>query len=176
MEARNLLREHARPFELTLRIRHPSIDPDEISRELQLEPEHSFRAGEPRESSSGIAAAAVHAESYWLAALDPNSFSVGALAGFDFPKRSRFGPSASESKDGPRAMLTNSLGLALTLGTIHFLRGHADFVRRVQSEGGEVALIVELPSESAHSFTLTPQVTKVLSELGVAVDFEFTNE
>jgi hypothetical protein len=172
MEARDVLRERSRPFELALRIRHPSIDPAVISRELRLDPEHSFRAGEPRESVSGIAAAAVHGESYWLATLDPDAWAATSAASFDFPGRAR----SAQVKERMRAMVTDSLGLALTLGTTHFLRAHADFVRRIQSEGGDVGLIVELPSTTAQSFTLTPQVAKVLSDLSISVEFEFTND
>jgi hypothetical protein len=172
MEARDLLRERSRPFELALRIRHPSMDPALISRELRLEPEHSFRAGEPRESSSGIAAAAVHGESYWLTTLDPDAWAPGSSAAFDFPERTR----STQVKERLRAMMTDSLGLALTLATTHFLRSHADFVRRVQSEGGDVGLIVEVPAAAAQSFTLTPQIAKVLAELAISIEFEFTND
>jgi hypothetical protein len=78
------------------------------------------------------------------------------------------------SKERLRAMVRDSLGLTLTLTVSQFLRTHADFFRRLQSEGGDVGLIVELPAASALSFTLTPQVAKVLAELGISLDFEFT--
>lgn len=171
MEARDLLRERPRAFELALRIRHPSMDPAVISRELKLKPEHSFKAGTPRESSSGIAAAAVHPESYWLATLDPTQWPAEQLSSFEFPNV----PRGSAAKDRLRAMLS-SLGMALNVGTLHFLRAHADFLRQLQSEGGDIGLIVELPADSAHSFTLTPQVAKVLCEFGISIDFEFTSD
>ena len=44
----------APPFQLSLRIRHPSMDPADISKELGIEPEHAFRAGQPRHSKSGL--------------------------------------------------------------------------------------------------------------------------
>ncbi len=146
MEARDLLRERPRMFELALRIRHPSMDPATISHELRLKPEHSFKAGEPRESTSGIAATAVHAESYWLARLNPGEWPL------------------------------EQLGTALTFGATHFLRAHADFLRRVQIEGGDAALIIELPVDAVQSFTLTPQVAKVLGDYSISVDFEFTSD
>jgi hypothetical protein len=170
VEARDLLRERPREFELALRIRHPSMDPALISRELRLEPEHCFKAGEPRESSSGIAATALHSESYWLATLDPSGWAE-QFGSFDFPGV----PRGAVPKERLRIML-NSLGTALTIGTTHFLRTHAEFLRKVQSEGGDVALIVELPADAAQSFTLTPQVAKVLSDFGISIDFEFTND
>ena len=170
MEARDLLRERPRAFELALRIRHPSIDPAAISRELRLKPEHSFRAGEPRESSSGVAASNVHAESYWLATLDPDAW-VDQLGVFDFPGV----PKADVQKERLRAM-AGSLVMALSFYTMSFLRGHADFLRRLQTEGGDVRLIVELPAGVAQSFTLTPQVAKVLGDFGISIDFELTSD
>jgi hypothetical protein len=170
MEARDVLHERPRAFELALRIRHPSLDPAVISRELKLEPEHSFRAGEPRESVSGIAAAAVHPESYWLATLDPGEWPAEHLRGLEFPSVPR-----ASSQERMRVMVS-SLGMALTLSAVHFLRAHAEFLKRVLTEGGDAALLVEVPMEHAQSFTLTPQVTKVISDLGVSLDFEFTND
>jgi hypothetical protein len=145
------------------------MDPAAISRELRLEPEHWFKAGEPRTSSSGIAAAAVHGESCWLGTLDPQTWTP-EQAVFEMPTQMR----TTASKERLRAMVMDSLGMALTLACSHFFRAHGDFFRRLQSEGGDVGLIIELPAASALSFTLSPQVTKVLSELGIAVDFEFT--
>ncbi len=70
MEARKLSNQSP-PFQLSLRIRHPSIDPALLSRELAIDPEHSFRAGEPRRSSSGHAPSTVHGQTYWLGILNP---------------------------------------------------------------------------------------------------------
>lgn len=171
MEARDLLRERPRTFELALRIRHPSMDPAVISHELRLQPEHCFKAGTPRESMSGIAAANVHPESYWLGTLDPAQWPTDELSAFDFPNMPRGGVTRERVR-----VLMNSLGIALSVGTLQFLRAHLDFLRRLQSEGGDVALIVEVPAEASQSFTLTPQVAKALGDLGVSVDFEFTTD
>lgn len=172
MEARDLLHERASPFELALRIRHPSMDPAQISRELRLQPEHSFKVGEPRESLSGIAAAAVHCESYWLAALDPGAWSAEQLADFEFPRKGRTGL----VKERMNAVAITSVDMALSLSTSHFLRPHADFLRRIQAEGGEVALIVEMSASAAQSFTLAPTVMKVLAEFGISLELEFRND
>lgn len=74
MEARKLSKSHPPPYELSLRIRHPSIDPADLSRELGLAVKHSFRAGEPRQSYGGVTFASVYGESYWLGTLDPASW------------------------------------------------------------------------------------------------------
>src|SRR6186713_70212 len=81
MEARDISRARTQPFQISLRIRHPSIDPGDISRELKVEPEYSFKAGDPRESGSGMAATALHAETYWLGSLSAIT-AASSLVGF----------------------------------------------------------------------------------------------
>src|ERR1700749_3711490 len=78
MPLRKQIRAQAAPFQLSLHVRHPSVDPAEISRELGLEATESFRAGQPRQSRSGVAATAVHGETYWVAVLDPMVWSAPA--------------------------------------------------------------------------------------------------
>ena len=48
MAATKLATFQSLPFQLSLRIKHPSMDPANISKELGIEPEHSFRAGQSR--------------------------------------------------------------------------------------------------------------------------------
>src|SRR5580704_16029524 len=80
MPVRKRSTAQAMPYQLSLHVRHPSVDPEEISRELGLEAIESFRAGDPRQSRSGVAATAVHGETYWAAVLDPLVWSAPATA------------------------------------------------------------------------------------------------
>jgi hypothetical protein len=158
MEARRAS-QPSYPFQLSLRVRHPSIDPAAISRELQLEPEHSFRAGDLRDSTRSAAVTPAHVESYWLATLDPASLLAGtALA-------PRIGPEI-------HAIALTAVDSALTILITSVLRRHAEFFRRIESEGGEVRLIVALSARKTRGFTLTPHLSKALSELRIPVDFE----
>jgi len=152
------------PFQLSLRVRHPSIDPAAISRELQIEPEHSFRAGEPRDPSRSLAVAPVHVDSYWLATLDLEKLLVGT-------------PETALVHEITRHTQTiaTSLEPALTILTASVLRRHAEFFRRIQSEGGEVRLIVAISARKTRGFTLTPHLSRALSELRIPVDFELGN-
>ena len=149
------------PFQLSLRVRHPSIDPASISRELQMEPEHSFRAGEPRDPSRSLAVAPVHVDSYWLATLDLEKLLVGT-------------PETALVHEITRHTQTiaTSLEPALTILTASVLRRHAEFFRRIQSEGGEVRLIVAISARKMRGFTLTPHLSRALSELRIPIDFE----
>jgi hypothetical protein len=162
MEARDIARSRPSPFEISLRIRHPSIDPDTISRELRVEPEHSFKAGEPRESTSGSALTATHAETYWLGELNTLS---STLAGFTEARTRLARERLSASSE--------SLSMALDVSVAAFLRSHADFIRRLQSEEGQVSLLIELSTHSLSGFTLSTAFTRTLSELGVAVELDF---
>ncbi len=149
-------------FQLSLRIRHPSIDPTEISQALQIEPEHSFRAGEPRESSRNTAVTTVHVDSYWLGTLDLSTLLLGTAL-------------APEISPQMHAVAFASLDTALTVLTGSVLRRHAAFFNRIQSEGGEVRLIVALSTRKTRGFTLTPQLSKALSDLRIPVDFELAH-
>jgi hypothetical protein len=150
------------PFQLSLRIRHPSIDPASISRELQIEPEHSFRAGQPRESARSLAVTPVHVESYWLATLDPTTLLHGTALAPDISPHTHF-------------IAFSVLDAALTILISSVLRRHAEFFRRMQSEGGEVRLIVAVSARKTRGFTLTPHLSRALSELRIPVDFELTH-
>jgi hypothetical protein len=165
MEARKLSDSPAPAFGLSLRIRHPSIDPAEISRELQLEPEHSFRAGEPRNSSSGLKATALHAESYWLAALDPSA-PLSAFA-------ASLPAAAAEGLRARAAIDRIGLDAALMLWTTHFARRHAALFQRIVAEGGQIGLLIEVAPDGVRSFSLSPAIGRSLAELGIALEFEF---
>ena len=165
MEARDISPERSPPFQISLRVRHPSIDPGTISRELRLEPEYSFKAGEPRESGSGIAATALHAESYWLGSLGSVT-SATSMSGFS-------GTRANLARERLQASTLESLTLALDALVVGFMRTHSEFIRRMQSEEGQVSLLVELSTRALNGFTLSPQFSRTFSDLGVAVEFEF---
>jgi hypothetical protein len=159
MEARRAS-QPSYPFQLSLRIRHPSIDPASISHELQIEPEHSFRAGDPRESRSAVTS--VHADSYWLATLDLSALLLGT-------------PETALVAGHTHAIAFSALDTVLAILVSSVLRRHAQFFHRMQSEGGEVRLIVAISARKSRGFTLTPQLSKALSELRIPVDFELAH-
>lgn len=160
MEARRAS-QPSYPFQLSLRIRHPSIDPASISQELQIEPEHSFRAGDPRESRS-VAVTPVHVDSYWLATLDLSALLLGT-------------PETALVAGQTHAIAFSALDTVLAILVSSVLRRHAQFFHRMQSEGGEVRLIVAISARKSRGFTLTPQLSKALSELRIPVDFELAH-
>ena len=117
MEAKELSKSDPQPFQLSLRIRHPSMDLADLSREFKIEAEHSYRAGDPRPLRGGIASGSVHSESYWLGALDPVKWPPD----ISFPGHPRLQIAAEHL----RATATNSFGWAFSLSTTRFFRKHA---------------------------------------------------
>ena len=56
-------------FIVSLRIRHPHIDPAEITEALRVDPQHAWRAGDMRRSSAGDEIGGTHRESYCMGRL-----------------------------------------------------------------------------------------------------------
>jgi hypothetical protein len=165
MEARKLSKLVTELFQLSLRIRHPSLDPADLTREFHIEAEHSFRAGDPRPSRSGLAPASVHTESYWLGALDPASWIRLPFAE----------PRLQLAQQGLGPMVSRNLGWALTL-TARFLSLHAETLQRIRAEGGQISLLVAGPTGEVSSFSLPSEVCRIFGELGVTLEFELTSD
>jgi hypothetical protein len=164
MQARRLSPQPRSDFQILLRIRHPSLDPTLISRELRLQAEHSFRAGEARESTAALASSSVHAESCWLGSLYPAQWLTGV------PWSEEALPGAARSLQAQAALAFN-LSNALSMCCSHLAR-HAAFFQRLQSEAAQIDLRIELSAASLSGFTLAPAVTRALGQLGIAVEFE----
>jgi hypothetical protein len=134
-------------FAISLRVRHPTLDPALLTQTLHLEPMHCWRAGEPRRSATGVALGGEHRESYWSAPLPGEG--VGAAA---FP-------------------LEMFLGSQLVQ-----LNRHREFLSRLQAEGGQISLLIELsPAENA-VLTLSTGVSRKLADLNIEVEFQFVSE
>jgi hypothetical protein len=167
MEATKRAKPQPVPFQLSLRIRHPSMDPEAISRELRITPDHSFQAGQPRQLRSSVAAA-VHTQSYWLAALNPAAW----LENLSFPDS----PSFATAQKHMDATVARNLTWALSLCTVHLSKLHGALLQKIRSEGGEISLLVTLSPTAASSFNLAPEVSRICGELGITLEFEMTND
>ena len=98
-------------YKISLRLRHPSLDPAEITSALQRDPFRSWPAGEPRTTPRGTPLEGRNRDSYWTA----NAIEGG------WPDK----------------------GLAVAIRELlDQLVPHKDFLDRIRSEGGNVALFV----------------------------------
>ena len=168
MAAPKLATRQPPPFQLSLRIRHPSMDPAEISKELRIEPEHCFRAGQPRHSKSGLVPAAVHAESYWLAPLNLASW----FGNPSFAEPLKLGI----TQEYIDAAIARNLTGALSLCAIRLGKTHAELLRTLRSEGGEISLLVTLSPAAVNTFSLEPGVSRMFGEIGITLEFEILDD
>jgi hypothetical protein len=134
-------------YAMSLRVRHPYVDPALLTETLHLEPLHSWRAGEPRRSVTGAALGGDHRESYWSAPLPGQA--VGAAA---FP-------------------LEMFLGQQLVQ-----LNRHREFLSRLQAEGAQISLLIEFTPVESTVLTLSTGVSRKLADLNIEVEFQFVGE
>ena len=134
-------------YAISLRVRHPTLDPALLTQTLHLEPLHCWRAGEPRRSATGTALGGEHRESYWSAPLPGEG--VGAAA---FP-------------------------LELFLGSqLVQLNRHREFLGRLQAESAQISLLIELAPVENAVLTLSTGISRKLADLNIEVEFQFVSE
>jgi hypothetical protein len=141
---------------------------------LGLVPEHCFKAGDSR----GPRAAGHHTQTYWLAPVPseswPDPIEPAFLAEIAARRLDRnVTASAEDWLEAAQSLRARSVEVVL----LHFLTRlsvrHA-FLQQVQSEAGDVSLIMLIEHESATDFTLPLAVARLLVQLGISIEFRFT--
>jgi hypothetical protein len=131
-------------FMMSLRIRHPRIDPAEITRALGIQPQHDWRAGDVRVDSAGGEIGGIRRESYWMARL----MSEPALAQDDVSIENH---------------------IEQTLGT---LSRCFRFLEALKSEGGSAELHVSLYAREEFRLEFLPKSLALLGRAGLAIVIE----
>jgi len=128
-------------FTLSLRVRHPHIDPGTITQTLGIQPQHTWQAGTPRVGPTGESRDGLYRESYWMARL------------MEQPQLS----SAQVSVEG------------VLLETLAHLRRSQSFLERLHAEGGVSELYVSLFARADFRLELSAPTLTLLGRLGLAV-------
>lgn len=131
-------------FTMSLGVRHPDIDPAQITRALGLQPGHVWRKGERRLDQSGLALGGSRRESYWLCELTPR------------PKFS------DESV---------SVGSEIS-GVLQMLRKSISFMQDLHHGGGATELHVTVFARGDFRMELLPEEAALLGRLGVVIAIE----
>jgi hypothetical protein len=147
-----------------LRIRHPSMDPREVTRALGLEPAHSWAAGSPRDPDDPDAPRGNHRDSYWLAALGEPL--LRSLTAFLPPDPAPPGKSAWRA---PTLMLPLE---AFLLSQIRLLTPCKSFLARISDEGGSCDLAVTMNALDRWSVEFPPALLRSLADLNIAVTID----
>lgn len=145
------------PARIHLRVKHPRLDPKEITRVLSMTPEHTLDAGRRASVSTS--------ESYWIAPLsftgieeswrDPGETEAGSsmLAGF-----SALSMPSDES----------IVGLALRR-----LQSHQRFFRSIADEGGTATLLINV--NKTGSMAIPPSLARKLADLGLTLELDWSD-
>lgn len=147
-----------------LRVRHPSIDPEELSRTLGLIPVHAWAAGSARASGEG--AGGSRPDTYWLAPLKeaawqkPIGGEAQGLAGGKF-----FWP--------PLQALPLEVFL---LSQLRLLVPHKEFFARLKAEGASCQMTVALAADERWEVELAPGLLRALADLNMGITIEVSAE
>ena len=154
-------------YTISLHIKHPTIDPEAITRELGMTPDHSWACGEPKRSTSSTTTG-VRRNSFWCATLAPLAQTEAqfALGGRDLASR--------EAAKFQRAMdmPARDIGSYLNIQLVR-LRRHQAFIQSLLDAGGELSFVIEVPGSDVMGFKLDPSVTRQIGTLGATLEFQF---
>ena len=81
-------------------------------------------------------------------------------------------PKRQLAQERLRTTTAQSFSWALSMRAGRFLRLHAERLRRIRAEGGEINQLGALPPSEVGGFTLLP--SRLLGEFGTTVKFEFS--
>lgn len=131
-------------FSISLRITHPSFDPELATKQLGLEPSRSWKAGNPRTALNGNPLEGVYPESYWTARL------LGEQ------------PVPSEDRDLESGLFDEATRL----------EAHIPFFERITSEGGRVELFIGIFGSRNFGFYVHRDLIQKISVLFIELAFD----
>lgn len=131
-------------FTMSLRIRHPHVDPAVVTSTLGIEPQHMWRAGERRRGADGGELGGSYRESYWTGRLMAQ-------------------PQLSSDDVGVESELLHVLAQ---------LRRSFGFLEGLKAEGGVAELHVSLFAREDFRLELQPESLAMLGRLGLTLTFE----
>jgi hypothetical protein len=157
--------ETSSTYTFTLRIKHPSFDPDEITSALGISPDHAWACGEPRRSEAGLTLGGARRNSYWSATLPLTSLR-------DLLQQWREVNQVQDPSLPPEIGSTSlSLSWHLTSQLMQ-LRRHRALFERLASEGGEVSLLCEVEPPGATTLVIEPSLARQIADLGLKVELQ----
>ena len=127
-------------FTISLRLRHPDIDPASITRTLGIEPQHTWKVGDSRRDPAGAALEGAYRESYWVAQLTEQ-------------------PQLASARVSVESVL---------LQTLVHLRRSQSFLAQLDAEGGVAELHISLFARTDFRLELSAQSQALLGHLGLA--------
>jgi hypothetical protein len=133
-------------FTMSLSIRHPNVDPSEISRALGFEPQHSWKVGEQRRGPTGDLLEGVYRETFWMGRLMTE-------------------PELASDRVSVEVVV---------LRTLTQLRKSFDFFTDLSRSGGVAELHVSIFGREDFRLEFVPESLSLLGRLGLTVSLNVT--
>jgi hypothetical protein len=149
-------------FQVSLRIRHPDFDPQQITRQLGLQPDHAWAKGDARKAESGQTLGGIRRDSYWSAMLPDPALYEQMLGQETEP---------GTAHHSLTTLATADLGMFLTLQLLQ-LKRHRELLVKLSSEG-DAAFVISMTAEPGSTLRLEPALMRQLTDLGLRLEFEF---
>lgn len=156
-------KQDSAPIELFLRIKHPSMDPADITAAFGIEPEHTVHAG-PAASRSG--ARRLHSESYWLARLESQGLQEKIRHLRSLSPQTAM---SSLTKEKLSQMRESTQYDMYIVGALLSLAANKTFLLELNREGS-TTLLVQREDRSVPLALRTS--LSLLSELGIALEID----
>jgi hypothetical protein len=131
-------------FTMSLGVRHPRIDPAEITRNLGIEAQHMWRAGDPRRDAAGGELEGCYRESYWMGRLMSQ-------------------PELASDHVGVESEILRVLAQ---------LRRSFDFLQQLNRDGAVAELHVSIFAREEFRLEFLPESLSMLGRLGLTVALE----
>jgi hypothetical protein len=154
--------------EFFLRVKHPTIDPKEITERLELTPEYANMAG-AAVSASGVKK--LYSESYWLASIPIPSWkdlAAKVVHDADLPSRSILLRPKLPSMRLAHAAGTHDALMMMWLRTIET---RSAFVKKIVDEGGSVTLVMQRADRNT-PLSFGPALLRCLADLEIGIEID----
>ena len=148
---------------VVLRLRHPHVDPQEITRRLGIAPQYAWRAGDPRRAESGEEDRGVYRESCWVAELSSDS----PLGGLMEMMVARLAPRAV----GTQLNVTRAASAELYF-VLYKMKRTTPFWQEFVSEGGSIDCLVQVAGTERFHLEMSPALLTLCAELRISLSIE----
>ncbi|HET8699497.1 MAG TPA: DUF4279 domain-containing protein [Gammaproteobacteria bacterium] len=148
---------------VVLRLRHPNVDPAEITRRLGIAPQYAWRAGDPRLPEHGEEGRGVYRESCWVAVLSSAS-PLGELVDM---VAARFAPRAVGAQ--PRFSPPATAELYFVL---YKMKRTAAFWQELVAQGGTIDCLVQVVGAERFHLEMSPALLTLCAELRISLAIE----
>jgi Domain of unknown function (DUF4279) len=136
---------HPFHYKISLRFRHPSIDPKKITEAMGIKPETMNEVGKPRKTPIGTPLPGLNSKTYWSANI-----------------------SGSKPRQSKRKDLCEFLDQIMSQ-----LRPTKDFLQNFVESGGEISLFIGLFCPQNSGITIPWQLSARFASLRISLEFDY---